>query len=1009
MNQTFNFNSASGDPINASFEGGDGSDTLVANFGVENISTGARVTSEFTENPDGSFTVTYRNNIGTNSDSVTVSNVENIHISTPDRYKWTDGNIYSLNTKDEIRTGSGNDVVNTFGGEDLIYVGLGDDVVDGGDHIDGLAKDFSDRSTAILWDLETPSFSGPGSFTSIEFFINLATGSGNDVIVTRNVRDGGGQYRNDVIATGAGNDSVMLWSGSDTAHLGSGDDRLIIDWTAAAFTGNTTMTLTVDSGGGYSGSLTGTYSSGPSATYSGVEHFTIRTTVSGGNGTNLADNILTGEGNDVVATYISDDRINVGGGVDSVDGGSGNDGLAKEFGENAPAIAIDLTANTYSGPGSYKNLEYFLDLRTGSGADVIVTANVNNSSGLGDDFIFTRDGNDSVTVMNGADTVDLGAGVDRLLIDWRTASFTNNTAMTLTPLGGGSYKGALVGTHSDAPRVDFAGVEHFTIYTMVSGGNGTNLQDAIVTGDGNDIVSTYASNDTIRVGRGTDKVDGGIGIDGLAKEFGETAGAIAINLTANTFSGPGSFKNLEYFLDLRTGAGDDVIVTANVNDSSGRGDDVIYTRGGDDTVIVINGADKADLGAGIDRLVIDWRTTSFTNNTSMTLISQGGGSYKGALVGTQSDAPRVDFAGVEHFTIYTLVSGGNGSNLQDKIVTGNGNDIVKTYASNDQISVGRGSDSVDGGVGVDGIGKDFSDRRVAINWDLASGKLSVPGTFANLEYFLDLKTGSGHDVIVSGRGSYADLVSTGSGNDSATFFGGLDRFNAGAGADRLILDYRTNSGGYGGLTLTLAASNSGGYDGALVARAGYEKVDFSGVEAFTIYGSELYAKSDNVSTGAGNDRIFLFGAGDTANGGAGNDTLDGGAGSDTLNGGSGNDRLFGGAGSDTLSGGTGLDSFYFDTPLASDNVDKILDFSRADDSIRLDRDIFTGIADNGTLSTAAFKVGSAAADASDRIVYDQATGKIYYDSDGIGSAGQILFATVTPATVLTNADFVAFI
>ena len=83
--------------------------------------------------------------------------------------------------------------------------------------------------------------------------------------------------------------------------------------------------------------------------------------------------------------------------------------------------------------------------------------------------------------------------------------------------------------------------------------------------------------------------------------------------------------------------------------------------------------------------------------------------------------------------------------------------------------------------------------------------------------------------------------------------------------------------------------------------------------------------------------------------------------------------------------------------------------SVVDDTIFLDRDIFTGILVNGTLAAAAFRAGTAAVDADDRIIYDAITGNIFYDADGLGGAAQTLFATVTPLTLLTNADFTAYI
>jgi Ca2+-binding RTX toxin-like protein len=142
----------------------------------------------------------------------------------------------------------------------------------------------------------------------------------------------------------------------------------------------------------------------------------------------------------------------------------------------------------------------------------------------------------------------------------------------------------------------------------------------------------------------------------------------------------------------------------------------------------------------------------------------------------------------------------------------------------------------------------------------------------------------------------------------------------------------------------------------------------------------------------------------------GADTLVGAGGADTLQGGVGDDQLFGGGGHDDLQGGTGMDGFRFDTALsAANNVDHILDFSVVDDTIYLDRDIFTGIAADGPLAAGAFRAGTSALDADDRILYDAATGHISYDADGVGGTAAILFATVTPGTALTSADFVGYL
>ena len=59
----------------------------------------------------------------------------------------------------------------------------------------------------------------------------------------------------------------------------------------------------------------------------------------------------------------------------------------------------------------------------------------------------------------------------------------------------------------------------------------------------------------------------------------------------------------------------------------------------------------------------------------------------------------------------------------------------------------------------------------------------------------------------------------------------------------------------------------------------------------------------------------------------------------------------------------------------------------------------------GTLNSNAFFAGTAAHDADDRIIYDQASGNLYYDADGNGAGAALLFATLQGAPALTAGDF----
>ena len=47
-------------------------------------------------------------------------------------------------------------------------------------------------------------------------------------------------------------------------------------------------------------------------------------------------------------------------------------------------------------------------------------------------------------------------------------------------------------------------------------------------------------------------------------------------------------------------------------------------------------------------------------------------------------------------------------------------------------------------------------------------------------------------------------------------------------------------------------------------------------------------------------------------------------------------------------------------------------------------------------------------DADDRIIYNQATGQLFYDADGNGAGAMIQFAVVSGAPPLGSADFMIF-
>jgi Ca2+-binding RTX toxin-like protein len=124
----------------------------------------------------------------------------------------------------------------------------------------------------------------------------------------------------------------------------------------------------------------------------------------------------------------------------------------------------------------------------------------------------------------------------------------------------------------------------------------------------------------------------------------------------------------------------------------------------------------------------------------------------------------------------------------------------------------------------------------------------------------------------------------------------------------------------------------------------------------------------------------------------------------TVVGNAGANVLDGRGGSDTLIGLAGADTFAFTAALGTGNVDTVQDFG-AKDRIGLASDLFSAVT-NGGIEAGELVLGTAAQDADDRLLYDQATGRLFYDADANGAGAAVVFAQLSPGTALTAASFV---
>ncbi|HEY8381798.1 MAG TPA: hypothetical protein VIL09_06585 [Microvirga sp.] len=83
-----------------------------------------------------------------------------------------------------------------------------------------------------------------------------------------------------------------------------------------------------------------------------------------------------------------------------------------------------------------------------------------------------------------------------------------------------------------------------------------------------------------------------------------------------------------------------------------------------------------------------------------------------------------------------------------------------------------------------------------------------------------------------------------------------------------------------------------------------------------------------------------------------------------------------------------------------------MDFTRGQDRLQLDRSTFWAFAYEGLVLDKHVVNGRSATNADHRLVYDATTGAVSYDADGVGSVGQVQFATlVNKPSALRASDF----
>lgn len=799
----------------------------------------------------------------------------------------------------------------------------------------------------------------------------------------------GGAF-NDSFEVGAGNDTATMGDGDDTVYKwksgnltfdgGGGTDTLILQAFFAASVAPATHTVIVTLG----------TSTGGQTQYGGVLNLTSVENIIG---TEAADQITGSDDRNVIGDGVND------GGADIINAAGGDD-LVKL----APSLAAGAQIDGGAGTGDELNFVLGRLSQSTTGNTVLDLTNQANNTGIFE----------GVTISNFESFT-----VSQAFITLRTFTFIGTNAAE-TVLGSVFVTGTTIPNGKDT----------------LSGGGGDDILNGL---SGDDTLNGDAGDDTLIYTSGVDTLDGGTntGAGDTASLATLTVGVtLNLGLTTAQRIADGSLRllNIEHLI---TGSGNDSLNGAAKSGANkltgGLGNDT-YIIGAGDTIIEANTS-----AGGVDTVQI---AATFTLASALeNLILLAGGAYTG---------------------------NGNASN---NVLTGNTRaNILNGLGGDDTLTGGLGADRLNGGTnGAGGDTASYAGSNAAVTVDLARRAAQVSTGHASGDILIGIENVTGSSFADTLRGtSSANKLNGGTGADKLFGLGGNDTYYVSSTADvvdesvagsggtdtvsstitRSLSDTAHFKGRIENLVLTGSAAISatgnalanrldgstntganklrglGGNDSYIVGAGDIVDESVAGSSGIdTVLSTELFNLSDTAKVKGSVENITLIGSAGGLNatgnslanviiGSSTANLLEGLDGNDKLNGGLGNDFLKGGKGNDTLTGGGGLDTFFFDTALnAAGNVDTITDFSRADDTIRLSKAVFSAFAAlaNGTpLDATTFSANSSgtAIGTKGQIVYNTATGDLIYDSNGSASGGATLFAKLTTKPALAFDDFV---
>ncbi|MEQ9726991.1 calcium-binding protein [Pseudomonas sp. WHRI 8822A] len=754
-----------------------------------------------------------------------------------------------------------NDHMNLGEGDDQAWGRTGDDVIHGqggNDYLDGEAGNDT-------------LYGGLGND-------QLMGGSGHDLLVGGAGDDKYVYFPNGGVDTidntGGGNDGVFFSGGIDEARLTfkrDGNDLLIlVDKDAAQsvrvlghFLGGDKAISYVQPDGGFMISA------------ARIGQIIAAGSVPGGfetlvEGTTAGEQLVGGQGKDVVRGLAGNDTLFGMGGDDQLEGGDGNDYLSGGNGSQAGSgndtliggngndVLDGEDGNDRLAGGAGDDQYYY---RAGGGVDVI------DNSGGGFDgafFIgiartrlsFHREGNDLLILVDGDLKQQVKVTDHFLGGDYAIDYVQPDGGSYITTAQIASLLSALPGTGSPGTGENPGGGG------QPGGGTNPGGEQPPAAGlGGNDVITGTVSNDVLIGGAGNDTLNGAAGNDLLLGGIGDDTYVYT--------------------------AGQDVIEESGGNDTVRFANGITFnqvssglSKSGNDLILKVNGSTAnqvtlKDYFLGGDNLV-----ETFTFETGGQITSAQIFNAFGLAVPT---APASAFD--------TTVQGTSGN---DAALNGTAQrDLLKGFNGNDQLFGGAGNDRLEGGNGND-----------------------------------TLNGGAGNDALVGGRGDDTYVFAAGGGQDVIdNVGGGFDTLRFDGITSSQVSSGLMKSGN------DLVLKVSGGSDQVTIKNwflGGDYVVDvISFASGGQLTAAQVFSafKLTNPDTkgspnyqGLPDERSF----GTILVGQAGDQNILGSSDADLIDGGAGNDKLRGGKGNDYLLGGDGSDIYYF---AAGDGQDVINNLS----------------------------------------------------------------------------------